>query len=59
MDRPDINWYVRRLAGNEGYAIRDFLRHARVPDLLHYIEQLETELNDRDNVHQVQGIQET
>lgn len=59
MDRPDINWYARRLAGLEGYAIRDFLIHTRVPDLLHYIEQLETELNDRDNVHQVQGIQET
>lgn len=51
MDRPDIEWYKRRLDGQEGYAIRDLMVYTRMPLLLDYINQLEGKLNDGEKLH--------
>jgi hypothetical protein len=56
VDTPDLSWYIRRLEGLEGYAFREHLKHARVPELLNYIELLENELNGRSDMHEMQSI---
>lgn len=48
MQRPDIEWYTRRLEGLEGMAQRDFMLYLRVDALLSYIKYLES----RDNGNQ-------
>lgn len=55
MDRPDIEWYKRRLNGYEGYAIRDLMIYTRMPALLNYINQLEGKLNDTEELHKVRS----
>lgn len=52
MERPDIDWYTRRLAGLEGYAQRDYMRYLRVDALLQYIEYLERN-HDNQDMHEV------
>lgn len=55
MDRPDIEWYKRRLNGYEGYTIRDLMIYTRMPALINYINQLEGKLNDTEELHKVRS----
>jgi hypothetical protein len=43
VQKPDIDWYTRRLAGLEGMAQRDLMLYLRVDALVTYIKQLENE----------------
>jgi hypothetical protein len=41
MKRPDLEWFIRRLAGEHGHALRRHMEHVHVPVLLDYIQHLE------------------
>ncbi len=52
MSKPDLDWFERRLAGHEGYAIRDMMRYTRVHILIDYVKELEKQ-NDNQGMHEV------
>jgi len=41
MERPDIEWFIRSLAGRNGHALSRHMEHVHVPVLLDYIQHLE------------------
>jgi len=57
VDRPDIEWFTRRLGGLEGHAIKDLMIYTKTHVLIDYIKQLERDVHDRETMHQVRGDQ--
>ena len=46
MQRPDLEWFERRLSGRQGMAIKRQMEHVRLHILLEYVKHLEEKLNE-------------